>query len=146
MKLPFEYSARNFTPSYSSLQTLVLCGSLLSKRQSSRLIGFLKHGKNASRQRERALHRLEEHAVFAEDLGAEVIRTKGHDIARTIVEIVKDRHVTQIVLGQPSRSRWEEILRGSIINRLLRLEGVQKEINQAAARASLLTMILDMAR
>ena len=55
-------------------------------------------------------------------LGAEVIRTKGHDIARTIVEIVKERHVTQIVLGQPARSRWEEILRGSIINRLLRLD------------------------
>ena len=89
---------------------------------SSRLIGFLKYGKNASRQQERALRRLEEHAVFAEDLGAEVIRTKGHDIARTIVEIVKERHVTQIVLGQPARSRWEEILRGSIINRLLRLD------------------------
>ena len=89
---------------------------------SSRLIGFLKYGRNAGRQRERALRRLEEHAVFAEDMGAEVIRTKGHDIARTIVEIVKERHVTQIVLGQPARSRWEEILRGSIINRLLRLD------------------------
>lgn len=30
--------------------------------------------------------------------------------------------MTQIVLGQPARSRWEEILRGSIINRLLRLD------------------------
>ena len=36
---------------------------------SSRLIGFLKYGKNASRQQERALRRLEEHAVFAEDSG-----------------------------------------------------------------------------
>jgi two-component system sensor histidine kinase KdpD len=89
---------------------------------SSRLISFLKYGKDASQQRERALRRLEEHAVFAEDLGAEVIRTKSHDIARTLVEVVKERHVTQIVLGQPSRSRWEEILRGSMINRLLRLD------------------------
>jgi len=89
---------------------------------SSRLISFLKYGKDASQQRERALRRLEEHAVFAEDLGAEVIRTKGHNIARTLVEVVKERQVTQIVLGQPSRSRWEEILRGSMINRLLRLD------------------------
>ena len=88
---------------------------------SSRLIRFLKYGKNAGRQRERSLRRLEEHAVFAEDLGAEVIRTKSNDIARTLVEVVKERQVTQIVLGQPSRSRWEEILRGSMINRLLRL-------------------------
>jgi two-component system sensor histidine kinase KdpD len=88
---------------------------------SSRLISFLKYGKDASQQRERALRRLEEHVVFAEDLGAEVIRTKGRDVARTLVEFVKERQVTQIVLGQPSRSRWEEILRGSMINRLLRL-------------------------
>jgi len=89
---------------------------------SSRLIGFLKYGKDAGRHRERSLRRLEEHAVFAEDLGAEVIRVKGRDIARTLVEVVKERQVTQIVLGQPSRSRWEEILRGSMINRLLRLD------------------------
>jgi len=89
---------------------------------SSRLIGFLKYGKDASRQRERSQQRLEEHAVFAEDLGAEVIRTKSRDIARTLVEIVKERQVTQIVLGQPARSRWEEILRGSMINRLVRLD------------------------
>ena len=89
---------------------------------STRLIGLLKYGRDAGRQRERSLRRLEEHAVFAEDLGAEVIRAKGHNIARTLVEIVKERQVTQIVLGQPSRSRWEEILRGSMINRLLRLD------------------------
>jgi two-component system sensor histidine kinase KdpD len=87
----------------------------------SKFIAFLKYRKDAGRQRERSLRRLEEHAVFAEDLGAEVIRTKGHDIARRLVEVVKERHVTQIVLGQPSRSHWEEILRGSMINRLVRL-------------------------
>jgi two-component system, OmpR family, sensor histidine kinase KdpD len=29
--------------------------------------------------------------------------------------------MTHLVLGQPARSRWEELIRGSIINRLLRL-------------------------
>ena len=38
-----------------------------------------------------------------------------------LVEIARERHVTQIVLGQPARSHWEELLRGSIINRLLRM-------------------------
>lgn len=58
---------------------------------------------------------------MAEDLGAEVIRTKSKDIARTLVEIAQERQVTQVVLGQPARSRWEEFVRGSIVNRLLRL-------------------------
>lgn len=88
---------------------------------TSKLIGWLKHGTDAPKYREAALRHLEEHAVFAEDLGAEVIRTKSRDIARTLVEITRQRQITQLVLGQPARSRWEEILRGSIINRLLRL-------------------------
>src|SRR5213592_1963315 len=88
---------------------------------TGRLIGFLKYGKDAPKQREVALRRLEEHAVLAEDLGAEVIRTSSRDIAKKLVEIAHERQVTQLVLGQPARSHWEELIRGSIINRLLRL-------------------------
>ena len=87
----------------------------------SKLIGFLKYGREAPKYREAALHRLEEHALLAEDLGAEVIRTSSRDIAKTLVEIAHERQVTQLVLGQPARSHWEELLRGSIINRLLRM-------------------------
>ena len=88
---------------------------------TSKLIGLIKFGSDAGRHREAALRRLEEHAVLAEDLGAEVIRVKSHDIARALVEIAKERQVTQLVLGQPSRSYWEELIRGSIINRVLRM-------------------------
>jgi hypothetical protein len=31
------------------------------------------------------------------------------------------RHITQLVLGLPARTRWEELLSGSVINRVLRL-------------------------
>src|SRR6266571_3783026 len=88
---------------------------------TSKLIGLLKYGGEAKRKREAALRRLQEHATLAEDLGAEVIRTQSSDIARTLVEIAREHQVTQIVLGQPARSHWEELIRGSIINRLLRL-------------------------
>jgi len=88
---------------------------------TSQFIGLLKYGGEAQRHREAARRRLEEHVVLAEDLGAEVIRLQSTDIARTLVEVAKERQVTQLVLGQPTRSRWEEILRGSMINRLLRL-------------------------
>src|SRR5581483_1800722 len=87
----------------------------------SRLIGWIKYGSEAKQRREEALRRLEEHAVLAEDLGAEVIRTSSHDIAQKLVEIARERQVTQLVLGQPACSPWEEFIRGSIVNRLLRL-------------------------
>ena len=87
----------------------------------SKVIGFLKYGGEAKRQREAAQRRVQEHATLAEDLGAEVIRTSSSDIARTLVQIARERQVTQLVLGQPARTHWEELLRGSIINRVLRL-------------------------
>jgi two-component system sensor histidine kinase KdpD len=88
---------------------------------TSKLIRLFKFGSDASRQYERALRRIEDHAQFAEDLGATVIRIGSSDIARTLVQVAKEHQVTQIVLGQPARSWWEESLRGSIVNRLLRL-------------------------
>src|SRR5437588_3348823 len=56
---------------------------------TSKLIGWLKYGSEAKRYREAALRRLEAHAVLAEDLGAEVIRTKSRDIAKTLVQIAR---------------------------------------------------------
>lgn len=87
----------------------------------SKLVGFLKYWGDTRKYREEAQRRLQEHAVLAEDLGAEVIRTSSRDIAMKLVEVARERQVTQIVLGQPARSYWEELIRGSIINRLLRL-------------------------
>jgi len=51
-----------------------------------------------------------------------VIRRRSRDVARTLAEVADQRHVTQIVLGPPSRAGWEEFLYGSTINRLLRLK------------------------
>jgi two-component system sensor histidine kinase KdpD len=88
---------------------------------ASRLVRRLKFGSDRERIEEEGARRLEEHAQLAEDLGAQVIRTQSDDIARTLVTIAREHQVTQIVLGQPARSWWEEALRGSTVNRLLRL-------------------------
>src|SRR5947209_11975920 len=82
---------------------------------------FFKFGSDAQKQREEAQRRVNEHALLAEDLGAEVICTSSRNIAKALVEVANQHHITQIVLGQPSRQWWEELLRGSTVNRLLRL-------------------------
>jgi len=88
---------------------------------SMHVIELFKYGGQAGQQREEARRHLEENATLAEDLGAEVIRASSRDIARTLVEIARERQVTQLVLGQPARSRWEEVIRRSTTNRVLRL-------------------------
>ena len=47
----------------------------------------------------------------------------GNDIAAALVEAARAENATQIVLGATNRSRWHEIVNGSIINRVVRLSG-----------------------
>ena len=56
---------------------------------------------------------------LAEDLGAEVIRVEGRDVARELARIAAERWVTQIVIGQPTAHRLRDALRGSVLDRLL---------------------------
>lgn len=43
----------------------------------------------------------------------------GEDVAGEIVNYATEKNVTRIVMGQSKRSRWEEIIHGSIINKIL---------------------------
>jgi two-component system, OmpR family, sensor histidine kinase KdpD len=71
----------------------------------------------ALQTRDRAL---QERIRLAEDLGAEVIQARGDNVAAELARIARERHITRIVIGQPSRSRWHELIYGSVVNRLLR--------------------------
>lgn len=59
---------------------------------------------------------------LAEEHGAEEFIIKYNEkrpVAKVIGEVAKEKHITQLVLGQTAQSRWEEITKGSIINLLL---------------------------
>ncbi|WP_346988637.1 KdpD-like non-kinase potassium sensor, partial [Bacillus sp. SW7] len=45
---------------------------------------------------------------------------KGRKPADVIIEVAKRLQVTQILLGQSARTRWEEIRNGSIVNEIMR--------------------------
>ncbi|HKW22769.1 MAG TPA: sensor histidine kinase KdpD [Ktedonobacterales bacterium] len=58
---------------------------------------------------------------LAEDLGAETLCIEGADVASALASLAIERHVTHIVLGQPTPRRWwQELLRPSVAERLLR--------------------------
>lgn len=68
-----------------------------------------------------ARRHVEESLRVAEDLGAEVIRVRGTDVARELMRVAWDKNVGSIVIGHSSHSRLHEILHGSIVTKLLRL-------------------------
>lgn len=62
---------------------------------------------------------LQENIRFAEELGAKVVRLKSRKIADALIEFARREGITHVVFGQTSRSRWDILLHGSIINRFL---------------------------
>lgn len=68
--------------------------------------------------------RLRENLTLAEDLGIEVHELRGAGsrlaIADALVQFAREHKVTQLVLGQSARSRWQILLKGSVINHVLR--------------------------
>jgi len=62
---------------------------------------------------------LQENIGFAEELGAKVIKLKSPRVADALIDFAKREGITQVVFGQTSRSRWDILLHGSIINRFL---------------------------
>jgi two-component system sensor histidine kinase KdpD len=86
-----------------------------------RLTFFLRHRLRSAQSRAHHEQLLADLARFAEDLGARSFEVRGNDIARVLVAEASTRHITQLVLGLPARTRWEELLSGSVVNRILRL-------------------------
>jgi two-component system, OmpR family, sensor histidine kinase KdpD len=60
---------------------------------------------------------------LADDLGAEWHVLNQEEPARALVDFAREHQVTQIVLGSSRRSRWEELTKGSVVQRVLRFAG-----------------------
>ncbi|MCQ6273943.1 universal stress protein [Bacillus sp. V3B] len=48
-----------------------------------------------------------------------VLDNEKRPISKVIADVAREKHITQIVLGQTAQSRWEQMTKGSIINTLL---------------------------
>ncbi len=58
-----------------------------------------------------------------EELGGEYRRVTNNDVAAALVDVARSENATQIVLGASGRSRWRELISGSVINRVVRRSG-----------------------
>src|SRR6516162_160782 len=69
--------------------------------------------------------RLADTLRLAEALGAEALTIPGVErrIADDIIKFAHANNVTQIIIGKSTRSRWFEILRGSVVHDLVRRAG-----------------------
>jgi two-component system sensor histidine kinase KdpD len=67
---------------------------------------------------------LAENLAFARDLGGEVLVSAGNDIDVSLLQLARQRNVTQIVVGKPMSSQWQRFIRGgSLVDKLIKASG-----------------------
>ncbi len=57
---------------------------------------------------------------LAEKLGAETVTLNGTEASEEILRYARQRNVNKIVIGKPDRSRWRDLLFGSVLESLVR--------------------------
>lgn len=61
---------------------------------------------------------------FARDLGAEVVTTAGDDVAEALLQLARQRNVTQVVVGKTQETPWQRLLRRrTLVDRIIDRSG-----------------------
>lgn len=62
---------------------------------------------------------LQENIQLAQQLGARIVKLKARNVADALIDFARREGITHVIFGQTSRSRWDILLHGSVINRFL---------------------------
>jgi two-component system, OmpR family, sensor histidine kinase KdpD len=68
-----------------------------------------------------ALRSLSDNITLAKELGADIVRLEGTDIPEVLARFAHDSKITHAVFGRTRLPPWRERLRGSVIDRFMRL-------------------------
>ena len=60
---------------------------------------------------------------LAEELGAETANLSGESVASELLAFARARNVSKIIVGKPSRARWHDRIRPSLVDEIVRRSG-----------------------
>ncbi|MFZ3213932.1 MAG: universal stress protein [Terriglobales bacterium] len=63
---------------------------------------------------------LAQNIQFAQNMGAQVLRAKGKNVAEEVAKLVREKHITHVVFGRSAQSGWRRYLYLSAIHKFLR--------------------------
>ena len=66
-----------------------------------------------------AFQRLQESLRMAKELGAQVVTLHDKNVSDALIRFAQQESISHVVFGQSVRSRWDILLRGSVLNRFL---------------------------
>ena len=103
---------------HPSAQHLIARGARMAQAMDAEL--YCLHVDTDGSRSDQAEKALKAHFAFAEHLGATIVRVKGHSVAETAVQFVRDRRITHVVFGRSLSKGWRHWLYLSSVHRFLR--------------------------
>jgi len=107
------------SPSPASTRVVRATRRMANRLRAEWLVVYVEtpaHVRLSESARERIIQTLR----LAEKLGAETVMLYGTHVSEEIIRYARQRNVTKIVVGKPLRSRWRELLFGSVVDDLVR--------------------------
>ena len=104
---------------------LVRCAKRLADRLHGPWMALYVESRRSSQLTEEQRDRIADTLRLAQSLGGEAVTIPGGDrrIADDVINYSQANNVTQIIIGKSTRSRWFEILHGSVVHDLVRRSG-----------------------
>jgi two-component system sensor histidine kinase KdpD len=102
-------------------EALIRRAARMAQRAHGELLGL--HVSNADGLAGQRSENLVRHRRLLTDLGGEYHEVVASDVAAALAEFARAQNCTQLVLGASKRSRFTELVRGSVINRAVRRSG-----------------------
>src|SRR5580658_2927018 len=101
-----------------SAQYLIARGARMARRLDAEFyVIYVDAGADAAGQRQKSLAA---NIQFAEDLGAKVVKTQGRNIADAVAEVVRQKHITQVIFGRSAVKGLHRLFYLSAVHRFLR--------------------------
>ncbi|MBE9202622.1 sensor histidine kinase KdpD [Synechocystis salina LEGE 06099] len=104
---------------YPNSIQLLRRGARIADQMNGRLFVLFVASPNQFLSKPEALH-VETCQHLTHEFEGEFLREESDNVLTAIVNIAKEYKITQIVLGESRRSRWHLLMKGSIIQRLMR--------------------------
>jgi two-component system sensor histidine kinase KdpD len=104
---------------YPNSIQLLRRGARIANYMKANLYTLFVDNPNQFLTRSESLH-IETCEKLCQEFGGEFMRVPSLDIFATIIQVAKENRVTQIVVGETRRSRWELLFKSSIVQRLIK--------------------------
>lgn len=101
-----------------SAQVIRTARRMATNLKADLLVAYVERVDRLSNDEEQ--EQLQSNLRLAEELGAEVIRLSGDDVAAELLHLARRKNVTQLVVGKTPHHPFRQLWRGSAVDRIIR--------------------------